>query len=341
MDKSNSSSHASRRQLTIILGITLAFAVFLLATIDEQEILRVLSEADWRPIPAALLFTLISYACVGYSFSVVGQVMGVRMSTRDLSEIGYVTASLNHVVTTGGVAGYSLRYVMMNEHGVLLKDVLAVSIVHYYLTSLDMLSMLPVGIAYLLLNSSVPRGVMITVSLMTLFFGLVAVIASLVVFIDSLRLAILRFAARTVDRLIKRDIQERLESFNESLSRGVRVIRRHPRTLLWIMLLTFTDWLSSVLVLYYCFDALGPPIRIGQAVSGFVIGIMAGVLSMVPSGYGVQEGSMAGVFKLMGVSYEQAVLASILFRVIYYLMPYFFSLLFYRRLLRNSEAEAH
>jgi uncharacterized membrane protein YbhN (UPF0104 family) len=46
---------------------------------------------------------------------------------------------------------------------------------------------------------------------------------------------------------------------------------------------------------------------------------------------------MAGVFKLMGVSYEQAVLASILFRVIYYLLPYFFSLLFYRRLLRRRK----
>jgi uncharacterized protein (TIRG00374 family) len=86
----------------------------------------------------------------------------------------------------------------------------------------------------------------------------------------------------------------------------------------------------------YVFEALGPPVSAGALVTGYVIGIMAGLLSMVPGGFGVQEGSMAGIYSLLGVQFEQAVLAAILFRILYYLLPYFLILPFYNRLRRRA-----
>jgi uncharacterized membrane protein YbhN (UPF0104 family) len=56
-------------------------------------------------------------------------------------------------------------------------------------------------------------------------------------------------------------------------------------------------------------------------------------LFMVPGGFGVQEASMAGIYALLGVSFEMAVLASILFRVVYDFTPFLISLFFYRHLL--------
>jgi len=49
----------------------------------------------------------------------------------------------------------------------------------------------------------------------------------------------------------------------------------------------------------------------------------------------VQEGSMAGVYHLLGVPLEQAVLVSFLFRLVYYMIPFGVSLLFYRNILRE------
>ena len=60
----------------------------------------------------------------------------------------------------------------------------------------------------------------------------------------------------------------------------------------------------------------------------------AGVMSMVPGGLGVQEGTMAGVYHLLGVSLEQAVLVSLLFRLVYYMVPLGVSLVFYWHVLR-------
>jgi len=69
--------------------------------------------------------------------------------------------------------------------------------------------------------------------------------------------------------------------------------------------------------------------------TGFTLGITAGAVSMVPGGLGIQDGSMAGLYALLGVPLQKAVLASILFRLVYYLVPYLVSLIFYGRLLRQ------
>ena len=59
---------------------------------------------------------------------------------------------------------------------------------------------------------------------------------------------------------------------------------------------------------------------------------------MVPGGLGVQEGSMAGVYHLLGVPLEQAVLVSLLFRLVYYVIPFGVSLAFYWYVLQGRTA---
>ena len=48
---------------------------------------------------------------------------------------------------------------------------------------------------------------------------------------------------------------------------------------------------------------------------------------------------MAGIFALLGTQFEQAVLASVLWRGVYYLLPYIVSLGFYWHLLRRLKRE--
>jgi uncharacterized protein (TIRG00374 family) len=101
-------------------------------------------------------------------------------------------------------------------------------------------------------------------------------------------------------------------------------------------MLVVGDWVCMVAVLGFCFDALGNPIEPAVLLIGFVVGIAVGLLSMIPGGLGVQEGSMAAVYALLGVPLGQAVLAAILFRVVYYFAPFLVSLGFYRRLMGET-----
>jgi glycosyltransferase 2 family protein len=306
---------------------------------DWQKFADVLTQADVRPMLVAVLLTGVSYICVSSAFAVVSQLLGIRMSFRSLTETGFVSIILNHVLTTGGVAGYSLRYILMRRHGVPGRDILAASALHYYLTSLDMLTMLPVGFLYLLLNASLPRGVMIVIGMMTLAMAVAAVIVTGLIFMNELRSHTFNSVTRIGHRFLHRDFDSNLQRFDATMRRGVAAMRHQPMTVLQVMALTWIDWWASVAVVWLCFDALGKPVSVGVILSGYVIGVTAGVLSMVPGGFGVQEGSMAGIFYLLGASFQQALLASILFRGIYFLLPYGVSLAFYGRLLRQTLPE--
>ncbi len=91
---------------------------------------------------------------------------------------------------------------------------------------------------------------------------------------------------------------------------GVKPIRAQPRSFFVIVALIVTDWAFSAAFLRLCSRAMSVTLLVGQLISGFVIGTAAGVSSMVPGDLGVQEGSMAGVFRLLGVPLEQALLAA-------------------------------
>jgi len=320
--------------LGIVVGIALLGLVFIV--LDWAQIRSVLAEASWKQVPFALVTTGLSYLCISLSFAQVSRLLGVPMSVRDLTLVGFLSTVLNHVVSSGGAAGYSVRFALMNRHRVGIREVLAVSFLHFYLTSLMMISMLPVGLLYLVRHAAVGRG---TATLLVALAGVVilsALLATLLLFSGRLRRRVIGWLVRIVRRLTRRDVEASLLRFDETLIQGVDAMRRRPAALVIIMALVAIDWVASVVTLWFAFEALGVTLLPGQVIAGFVIGIVAGVASMIPGGLGVQEGSMAGVFALLGVSFDRAVLASIFFRVIYFFVPYIVSLTLYRGLLRRA-----
>jgi uncharacterized protein (TIRG00374 family) len=217
---------------------------------------------------------------------------------------------------------------------VALKDVVAASILHFYFTSLDMILMMPVAFLYLLLNATLPRGVIVLVGLMTLILAAIAVTATTVIFSERWLSRVARLLTGIVRKLLHRDVSEALQRVERTLKQGVEVLRRQPLAVALVMALSWIDWFGSVIVLWLCFDALGEPVAFGVALTGYVIGMMAGLLSMVPGGALVQEGSMVGILVLLGAPFQQALLASILFRGVFFLLPYGVSILFYSHLMR-------
>jgi uncharacterized protein (TIRG00374 family) len=324
--------------VTILIIIITVLGMVVVAS-DWQEMRLVLSRADWHYLPLVLLFTFFSYSFYSYAYSVVAKMLGIQMRTRELAEVCFISTVVNHVLTTGGVVGYSLRYLLMKMYKVSLKDVLTSSILHYYLTSLDMLVFLPISFIYLLLHATIPRGIVIALSLMILLFGLVLILITTLVLFPSRRRPIISMLARIGRKILRRDLLTWLTQLDDTLTCGTEAFRHKPLTLIWVMLLTLTDFACSIIAMGFVFEALGPAVKAGALVTGYVIGIMAGLLSMVPGGLGVQEGSMAGIYALLGVRFQQAVLAAILFRILYYLLPYFLILPFYNRLLHRAKLQ--
>lgn len=324
-----------RQRLVIGLVVALVIVGLLVVVLDWREVQKILGETDWKLVPVALLFSAISYACLSFGFAAANRSFGIRMGWRDLSEIGFVSTMLNHLLSAGGAAGYSVRFLLMREQGATLRDILAASLFNSYLDSLGMLALLPIGLGYLFVKHPLSPGGTAAVGIAAVLLVVLFFLATAVILLPRLRAGVLRGLARVARLVTRRDLTATLDDFDATMSRGVGGVRTRPLLLVLMIALVVADWTASVAALWFCFDALGDPISLGVLLTGFALGVTAGVLSMVPGGLGVQESSMAGIYALLGVPLHKAVLAAILFRVIYYLAPYLVSLGFYWRLLRR------
>lgn len=324
-----------RQRLVIGLVGALVLTGLLVVALDWHNVRQILGQTDWRLVPLALLFAAISYACISYGFAIANQVFDVRMRMQDLTEIGFVSTILNHLLSAGGAAGFSVRFLLMGSQGAKLKDIVASSLFYSYFSSLGMLALLPIGLVYLYVRHPLSQGAAVGVAVGAVVLILAFLMATALVFSDSLRSRMLRGVNRVARAAVHRDIGPSLDEFDATMAQGVAALRKRPSFLVVLVGSVAVDWASSVAALWFCFAALAQPLNPGVLLTGFAIGITAGVLSMIPGGLGVQEGSMAGIYALLGVPLQQAVLAAILFRVVYYLIPYVVSLGFYWHLLRR------
>ena len=221
----------------------------------------------------------------------------------------------------------------MARRGLAASDIMAPSLFHSYLESLVFFILIPVGLVYLLLTHPLSDGVAVWLSIGTGILGAAFAAAAVVFFVAPARALALCFVGTFFRLIVRRDIKSGLQNFEVTLSIGLTDIRHRPQTLALPVALVFADRVIRVAIVWACFQALGSEVGLAVTVTGFAIGVAVGVMSMVPGGIGVQEGSMAGSYHLLGVPLEEAVLAALLFRAVYYIAPFGISLIFYRRVM--------
>lgn len=301
---------------------------------DRQEVARVISKADWRLIPLALLPAGISYFLTGYSFLIINRIFRIRLDRRDLIEIGYVTNALDNLLPGGGVPGISLKVLLLRHRGLDTDRALSVSLFRSYLNNLVFVSFLPLALIYFLFSHSFSGGQVTGIVTAIIIIILFVFVGVTVVFAASVRRGIVDTISWISNTFTRRDIKPSLERFNMVFEYGVQAVKGNPKILILPIGVIAIAWLFTTVSLWLCFIALHQYPGFGTTLAGFIVGRTLGVLTFLPGGLGTQDVSMVGIYASYGVPLAQAVLADILFRVVYYFVPFALSLAFYRRILR-------
>jgi uncharacterized protein (TIRG00374 family) len=289
-------------------------------------------------LPPALLFTALSYLALSASFSSINEIFGIHLRRRDQMEIGFVAFSLNNLVSVGGLAGYSLRLFLLRRRGMSDGDIVGASLVHSYANQLMMMSLLPLGLLYVLVNHPLGQSRTLELSIGASLSLLALVLTTFLLLNGVARHRAGVFVEWLARRVLHRDVHESVQRLESTIRDGLVALRRRPSRMVVPLLLVVLDWAMSAAALGACFLALRTPVHPGVLLTGFAIGVAVGFLSMLPGGLGAQEGSMAGIYVLLGVGYERALLAAMLFRVIYYVIPFGASVVLYTHLLRSPAA---
>jgi len=335
MDQSYRKTHSPQKKMVLLVLFLLLLGA-VLTLLDRDRIAAILSKADWRVLPGAIFFIACANALLGYAYAILARLMGIRMERLKLAEICFVSTMVNRVIRSAGAAGFSLRYLMMKPYGIGLNDVLNSSIIHFLLSSMVFLGLIPLGILYTVVFLTLPEGLTSSLVILAAAGAIMSVTAGCVVFSSRLRENAARLAAWLGRKIVRRDISGRVAEYARVAARAALVLKKSPSGFAAVILLVLAEVATNVFSLGYCLRAFGPGLNFGGAGVIYGIGTLASVFSVLPGGMVLQEGAMTGLSVAQGISFEQSVLAAMLFRVVQTVLPYFASFVFYPHLLKAA-----
>lgn len=229
-----------------------------------------------------------------------------------------VTIALSHAVPAGSAAGTALGYGLLSEEGVAAVPAGFAKVTQSLISAamLQVLLWVTVGLDALTgpasnsaLAASAAGGLMIIV--------LIAFGASMLRH-DELTS---RIVVRLLGWLPRLD-RERVRRFVQGLAERARQLRHDPRRLAAVCAASMANWIFDLVSLWAAFRAFGYSAGLVSLTIAFCVAQVVGALPISPAGLGLIEGSLVLLLTQFGTPGNVAVLATLLWRLCNYWLPF-------------------
>jgi uncharacterized protein (TIRG00374 family) len=334
MVNSDQQRRQSRPRLTIIaIGLMILVGAIIIF-LDRNQVRQLPGRAEWNYLGLALGLIAISYFFESISLVVMLRAFGVGLDKFYLARVGLVSAVLSNLIAFP--ASLALRLLVLGRHGVTQSQTVGSSLLLSYFKNLVFYTLIPFSLIYIIFTYPLVFGGIAVMILIILVLVAAIAVATIITFNGRARAFVLRILVRLWHFLTHRSIERPVRDFEIALSRGITELKRQPKFSLFVAASVLVDVAAMIAGLFFCFKALAIPVHLGVLITGFNFGITLTVISFIPGDLGVQEASIAGILAIFGVPFSQSVLAAVLFRVLYYFVPFVVSLGFYWSRLRES-----
>jgi phosphatidylglycerol lysyltransferase len=321
-------------KLTIISVVLMILLGAIIVFLDRNQVSQLWGKVAWNYAVAALIFIAVSYLLESISTVTILRVFGVTIDKNYLLRVGFVSSVLSNLIALP--AALALRSMVLTRHGVSQSQVVGSSLLLAYFKNLVFFVLIPLSLVYIIFTYPLAFGGVAVMVLIIAVLVVAIAVATVITFNEKLRTFVLRVVVRLWHFITHKNIEPALNNFGTTVTEGIKELRKNRKMGLLLAALTIGDVAAMITGLYFCFQALGIPVHIGILITGFNFGITLTVISFIPGDLGVQEASIAGILAIFGVPFTQGVLGAMLFRVVYYFVPFVFSLGFYWSLLKET-----
>lgn len=91
-------------------------------------------------------------------------------------------------------------------------------------------------------------------------------------------------------------------------------------------LVSALEWLAASSVMYFIFKVIQTPVPFSAVIGIFVVAALAGLISLIPGGFGAFDLIILLGFEAYGIEKEKVLTALLLYRVVYYFIPFLVAL---------------
>ena len=305
--------------------------------LDRNQVRQLAVKADWNYLFIAMGFITVSYLLESISTVVMLKVFGVEADNSYLLRLGFVSNVLSNLIALP--AALALRLLLLNRRGVTQSQNVGSSLLLSYFKNLVFLTLIPLSLIYIIFTYPLVFGGVTLMILIIIILVVAIAIATIITFSKRIRSFVLSISGKVWHLITRKNIDIALHNFEDAVAQGIDVLKQNPKFELLLAVSVIGDVAAMIAGLFFCFKALMIPVHLGVLITGFNFGITLTVISFIPGDIGVQEASIAGILAIFGVPFSLGVLGAILFRVLYYFVPFIFSLGFYWSLLKETRAK--
>ncbi len=255
--------------------------------------------------------------------------------TRISLELNFV----NHILPSGGAAGFSYLAWVLSRHGVSPGRATMSQVVRFILTFVTFLLLLLISVTWLIIDHQINQNIL----LLSIGLAIIAVAGTLgVVYIIKNKQHLIRFSAwltRTVNRFVGFVTRGRkpavvkdgvIEHFFDDLHNDFVEIRKDKRILIVPFIWALVANLFDVALLFIAFWALGYWVSPAILIVAFGLSSIASVFSVTPGGAGVYEAIFIAFLATAGVPADVAIAGTLMARVALLLGTIVFGYIFYQ-----------
>ncbi len=325
---------------TVLLGLGVLVALVLLA--DAGALLETARGIPPAGLAGPLVFSFLSYAAMARSYQGIADLAGQRLPFWVWLRITFVSNTVNYVVTSAGLSGFAVRMFLLAQYGVPSGRAVLISLVQTFLTNFTLLFFILGGFVSLVIRKQLAGPALVAASVALSLFAAALVYGLVLVLHRRLRRLTLFWIGTVAHRVLRRFAPRRTPQlvrfwrFQHRLDSGIEFLLARKAGMaaptLWI---TF-DWVLTSGILWAAFWAVSHPLPPGLVMVGFGVGLFFSLVSFVPGGLGIMEGSMTAVFVSLGVPLQQTVVAVLIFRLSYHVIPLVVSLFLFRGVFRAA-----
>jgi uncharacterized protein (TIRG00374 family) len=323
----------SRRGVVLLSGAVMA--VMLLALVfglsNTRELWVRAREIRWGWVAAAAVAGLVSHACIGFCQHALLAALGKRLPAELVVRVSLVGSVVARSLRSGGASGFAFLTWYFGRLGVTAHVVASMLLGQLLLTNALFAGLAAGGFVWMIAMPLLGRGAWPSHALVAAD-AIVATLLTAGLVLAWVTLSSERLRGRWARRVeaiagwfgrrIKRDgLGARAREVFDEAAVGVSglIAGTSASHAAWAWAIVRVT--TSFAALWLCVLALDVHVGMAGLVLAYVLGKMAGTMSLVPAGLGVIEGSLAGTLHAVGVPYEDAVLVALLNRLAYHLVP--------------------
>ncbi len=309
-------------------GIGLFLILVVVLIVDFNKLKLVLAQANYMYLLFALSASLVSVSLAALGFVIATNIFLIDSVFFQKFKAGWLGVAMNNLIMSGGVVGYGVRIKLLGSLKTTTRQIISASLFYSYIFQLFMAVSLPICVLYFynsqiffrpLVKQLILGGVALSLAVVVFF--------SVVFFVPNLRRYFFSKLSVIFFKLFKKNWQNHFSEIDKLLVNSLKMA--NVTSILLLFMSVTADWFFCTTALFLAFLALGVHVSVVFLFCAFVVSVAIGYISVLPAGLGTQDLSLTGIMVLGGYDLQNAIMAAVLFRLIYYIIPYGFASLYY------------